>query len=368
MRQEVPDFAQVLPGRGRQPARAGQVQREARHHHGNHPGCADALLCHDIGQIGQPDRNRNLRHFPALDDGHDPDGDARRKPAGQRTAEDQQGEPGQRLAQGRIRHTQHDKPHEQPEQRNGRCIVQQAFALDDPRQTARGRDRAKDAHDRRRVGCRHNRADQKARNKGQRADPTQRIAHRQSGRHDGNHSHHQDRHPVIQHPAQVHPQRRLKQQRRQEHIKEHVGLDRQTEDRNGHRVQGIRQVRPQKKDGPKPDQDAQHSKNNAERQAHAGRQRLGHPDHDKQGCNDGCNNDNIHHSSLTEVVPNGHDTKCSIPVFYNGFLPFGRERARGADRPDSPADEGPARLAAGHSESLFYHARTRSARSPKYRW
>jgi hypothetical protein len=69
---------------------------------------------------------------------------------------------------------------------------------------------------------------------------------------DGRHHHrddgqHQNRHPVVEHPAQVHPQRGLEQQRRQKDIAEHVGPDRQAEDRLGHRVQRIGQLGPQEK-------------------------------------------------------------------------------------------------------------------------
>ena len=72
--------------------------------------------------------------------------------------------------------------------------------------------------------------------------PTERITNGKCCHNHRHNGHHQDGHPVVQHPAQVHAECRLKEQRWQENIEEHVRTDRQINNRLRPRVQRIRQV------------------------------------------------------------------------------------------------------------------------------
>jgi len=111
---------------------------------------------------------------------------------------------------------------------------------------------------------------------------------------DGQHRHDQDRHPVVEHPAQVHLQRRLKEQRRQEDVEKDIGPDRQPEDRLGHGVQRIREFRSQEEQRAGADQNPEHGKDHAQRQPQARRQRLGHADDDEERGDDRGDEDDIH--------------------------------------------------------------------------
>ena len=94
---------------------------------------------------------------------------------------------------------------------------------------------------------------------------------------------HEDRHPVVEHAAQVHPQRRLKQQRGEEDVEKDVGADRQPEDRLGHGVEGVGQIGPEKEDRAGADQDAEHGEDHAVGQPEPRGERLGRADDDEEG-------------------------------------------------------------------------------------
>ena len=81
-----------------------------------------------------------------------------------------------RLAQVGIGRAQHDVAHEQAEQRDGCGIVQQALALDDPRQPPRRRDRAEIDTTAEGSVVDTNGADQQAGGQRQRAGKGQRVA------------------------------------------------------------------------------------------------------------------------------------------------------------------------------------------------
>ena len=218
MREQVPDIPQVRPSLRRQTTWPRQIYRQPRDDHCNHTGGADHLFRPHIGQIRQGDGDRDQRKLVPAEQRHDPNRHAPRQPTGQRTTADQHGKLRQSIAKFGVRHAQHHEAHEQTEQRNSGGVVQQAFALDQARQPARRRDRAKDRDNGGRVSGRDDSTDQQAGRQGQGADPRQRIADRQR-RHDHCHdSHNKNGNPVIDHTAQVHAQRRLKQKCRQKDI------------------------------------------------------------------------------------------------------------------------------------------------------
>jgi hypothetical protein len=140
MGQYVPDLTEVRPGLRRQAPGPSQVERQSRGDHGDDARGADALLCADIGEVRQRHGDGDLRQFVTAEQCHRPDRHPCRQPASQSAPGDQHREPRKRLAKVGIGHPQHDEAHEQAEERNGRGVVQQALALDDPGETAWRRD------------------------------------------------------------------------------------------------------------------------------------------------------------------------------------------------------------------------------------
>jgi hypothetical protein len=288
VREKVPDLAQPRPGLRGEPPGAGEVQRHPRRHHRDHARGADKLFGPDEGEIGQRDRDRDLRALVALEQRHQPDREAADEPAHHRAAQHHQREAREGVGRIRIGDADHHEAEEHAEKRDGGGIVQEAFALDDPGEPARRRDRPEDAHHRRGVGGRDDRADEEADGERQGAGPGQRIADRQRRHEDRHDREHEDRHPVVDHPAQVHPQRRLEQQGRQEDVEEDVGPDRQADNGFRHRVERVGIACSQEEGGPRRDQDAEGGDDDGEGQPEPGGKRLCRADHEeKEGDNGG---------------------------------------------------------------------------------
>ena len=230
----------------------------------------------------------------ACEQRHEPQRDARRDPAGERPADDQHREARQGIADRGVGHVEHDVAHEHAEQRNRSRIVEQAFPLDDPHQAPRCRNRTENTHHRRGIGGRYDSADQQTGRERQRAGPNERVAHRERCHHNRHYCQHQYRHPVVEHSQQIHAERGLEQQRRQEHIEKRVCAYRQIENRLRNGIQSVCQLGVEKKRSPRTDQNAQHGEHRGVGQMQPGRQWLGRRnDQEQRGDNRG-KYDDIH--------------------------------------------------------------------------
>ena len=226
MRQHIPKLSQVGPVGGRQTTWPQIVQRHPGHHHRHDARDAKNLIGHEIGDIGQGHAERDLRQCKAAEPGENRQADPPQHPANAQTPKDHRRKTHQGVLQRGVRHTQHDKSQEKPEQRDGGGVVEQAFALDQTGQALWGRDIAKDRDHGRRIGGGHDRAQQKAGDQRQFGERQECQADGKGRHHHRHHCHDKDRHPVIRHAPQVQPQGDLKQQGGQQHIQKYIGADR----------------------------------------------------------------------------------------------------------------------------------------------
>lgn len=294
MRKHVPDIAQVGPVAGRKAAGTKVVQGHPGHDHGDHPRYAKDLIGHQIGDIGQGDAERDLRQRIAAHRCEQRDADPGEHPADADPAQHQCRKTDQRIAQRGVRHAQHDKGQEKAEERNRGGVVQQALALDDPRQALRGGDVAKDADHRRRVGGGDDCAQHEAGHQWQRGKGGQGIADGQGCHHHGHDRHDQDGNPVVGHPAQVQPQRDLKQQRRQQDIEKDAGTDGDLEPFDRQRQAKDRAAMGHQKHRAEADQRADDRQNHGIGQPGAVGQGLAQGDDDKERGNDADERDHTH--------------------------------------------------------------------------
>ena len=260
----------------------------------DHARGAHHLLGADEGEVRQRHRDRNLRALVAFEARHDPHREPRDQPARDGPADHQDGETPEGFPRIGIGHAQHDETHEHAEERDGGRVVQQAFAFDDAGKAARGRNGAEDRHDRRRIRRRDDGAHEKAGRDRQRARPCQRVSHQKRRDEDGDHGKDEDRHPVVDHPPQVHPQRRLEDQRGQEDVKEDVRPDRQGEDRLGDGVEGVRVLGPEQEGRAGRDEDSERREDHRVGQAQARGQRLRRADDEEEEGRDRGEKDDVH--------------------------------------------------------------------------
>ena len=126
-----------------------------------------------------------------------------------------------RLASGDD-HAEQDREHD-----DRRRVIEERFALDKAGQTGGGADIAEHGDDRRRIGGRHDRAEQQADDQRQARDRPQR--HADHGRADdrGDDREHENRGGVLEHPPNVRGDGALEDEQRQKDVNEGLGADRQ---------------------------------------------------------------------------------------------------------------------------------------------
>ena len=132
---------------------------------------------------------------------------------------------------------------EDGEEHDGRGVVEQALAFEQPDKPRRSPQLAKDCHDRRRIGRCDDCAKQQCHGERHPGRERQAEADRRGGGKDGNDREGQDWRPIRRDLAQVERQRRMKEQQRQKNDEEDRSVDGKVYDRPDNVVEGIRQRR-----------------------------------------------------------------------------------------------------------------------------
>ncbi len=248
----------------------------------------------DECQIGKSQCQRGLGQPIVADPRNDPQQEFAGKKADHSAAEKRHGKILQSADRVRIVPAQNDREQDN-EQRNRRGVVEERFALDQPRQPRRCADLAEDGDHGRRIGRGDDGAEQQTDHQRYLRERPQRQADHGRGDKRGDDGEKQDRGRVLDRAPDVCGDPGLEDEEGQKHVDEGCRTDRQIGKQPGGKVDRARQAQLAHDHRQGADRHADRREQNRRRQFEPNGERLAYPDHDQQARDDEQHKGSIKH-------------------------------------------------------------------------
>ena len=279
-------------------AKTKSAQRQARRQRRDHAGYVEQALRSDERQIGKRQCQCGFGQPVIAKTPEDPEHEPAREESDHAAADEGYGKLAQpcygvRFAPGLDHPEQHD------EQGNRGRVVQERFALDQPRQSGRRADIAEDGDDRRRIRRGNDGAEEQANGERNASERPQRKADHRRRNDRGDDREDEYRGSVLDRPPDVRGNAGLEYEQRQKHVNEGARTDRQLGKERGGRVDRAPRAQLAQHGREQADSDADCGEQNGWRQPQADRERLAYPDDDQQPRNDEQHKSGIEHGVAT---------------------------------------------------------------------